>query len=171
MNIKERNRKIVGIFQKAEGAQKAIEDLHDLGYETDDISVVSRVIDDDRKDIEDMETLNETSWNHGARPGGAVGGVSGLLAALGQLELPGLGSVMAAGPIKDTLMGSQIGGKSVGAPDLTIGHLICGPDAPEGDADFVEKRFEAGDIFISVDAEEDRFVQVAEVLGDDKRSG
>ena len=171
MDISDRNRNVVGIYPTAAGAQKAINDLLDLGYRTDEISVISRAIDDDRKNIEDMETLHDPSWSHGARPGGAVGGVSGLLAGLGQLEVPGMGTVMAGGPIKDYLTSRQVGGKPVGTPEATIGQVICGPDAPAGDAAFVEERFQAGDIFIRVDAAGDRLARVAEVFGQHRAHG
>lgn len=166
MERNDRNRNVVGIYRNAEGAQKAIEDLHALGYRTDDISVISRAIDDDRKLIEDMETVNDPNWSHGARPGGATGGVSGLLAGLGQLDVPGLGSVMAAGSIREALTAHQAGGRPLGNPDLSLGQLICGADAPKGDVDFVEERFAAGDIFVRVEAPDYDFARVAELLGD-----
>ena len=45
----------------------------------------------------------------GAATGGATGGVLGLLAGIGALAIPGLGSFIAAGPIMAALSGAAVG--------------------------------------------------------------
>ena len=45
----------------------------------------------------------------GAATGGATGGVIGLLAGIGALAIPGVGSFIAAGPIMAALSGAAVG--------------------------------------------------------------
>lgn len=161
-------RTLVGIYHDAAGAKQAIDELIGAGYERREISVISRAVNDDRDKIEGMETLEDAVTNRGTLPVEAIGGVSGLLASLGLLNVPGLGEVMAAGPLKDRLTGNWTAGPSSPQHGLTIGEVICGPNAPKGERDFADLRFKAGDIFVTVDAPGDRFDRTAEIFGADK---
>ena len=50
----------------------------------------------------------------GAATGGLIGGAAGLLAGIGALAIPGLGPIVAAGPIAATLTGAVGGGLIAG---------------------------------------------------------
>jgi tetrahydromethanopterin S-methyltransferase subunit C len=84
----------------------------------------------------------------GATAGGTIGGALGLLAGIGSLAIPGLGPLIAAGPILATLSGGAAGA-AVGA--LT-GALI-GLGIPEIEAKQYESKIKGGNILISVHAE------------------
>lgn len=81
----------------------------------------------------------------GASAGGVFGGVLGLLLGIGTLAIPGVGPLLAAGPLLATLSGMGLGA-SVGG---LAGGLI-GLGIPEYEAKRYEGRLGEGHILISV---------------------
>ena len=84
----------------------------------------------------------------GASAGGVLGGVLGLLAGIGTLAIPGIGPLLAAGPLLATFSGMGLGA-SVGG---LAGGLI-GLGIPEFEAKRYEGRLGEGHILISVHCE------------------
>ncbi|MFD3257706.1 general stress protein [Paenibacillus lentus] len=142
-------KKIVGVFASEQDATNAIEDLKRYGFSIDDISVVGR-------DKEHMDSMKEETGTKapegvasGAATGGIVGGLTGLLAGLGVLAIPGIGPIVAAGPIAAALAGAAVG---AGAGGL-VGGLI-GLGIPENEAKEYGSYVEHGRILVLVDADE-----------------
>ncbi|MDP1835666.1 MAG: hypothetical protein Q8K75_07025 [Chlamydiales bacterium] len=81
----------------------------------------------------------------GATIGGIIGGTIGLLAGIGTLAIPGLGALVAAGPIMGALSGSAVGG-TVG---LVTGSLV-GLGVPEVEAKVFEGRLKEGGTLVAV---------------------
>ncbi len=77
-----------------------------------------------------------------------VGGALGLLAGIGALAIPGVGPLIAAGPIMAALSGAAVGGATGGL----IGALV-GLGIPELEAKQYEGKVRAGNILISVHTE------------------
>lgn len=90
---------IVGVYQSEQEAIAAIEDLIKWGYDKSEISVIGK--DQNHLDTitEETGTAVEDTAATGALTGGAIGGATGLLAGLGALAIPGIGPIVAAGPI------------------------------------------------------------------------
>ncbi|MGB6546221.1 MAG: hypothetical protein WBE97_11430 [Candidatus Acidiferrales bacterium] len=81
----------------------------------------------------------------GAGSGAILGGALGLLAGLGALAIPGLGPLIAAGPIVATLAGMGAGGAVGGFTGALIGLGI-----PEYEAKRYEGHLQKGAILLSV---------------------
>ena len=81
----------------------------------------------------------------GVLGGGALGTTLGLLAGLGALAIPGVGPLIAAGPIMGALAGLGIGGTLGGL----VGALV-GMGIPEYEAKRYEGRVNDGGILVSV---------------------
>ncbi|ETT48800.1 MULTISPECIES: general stress protein [Paenibacillus] len=139
-------KKIVGIFDTEQEATRAIEGLHNQGFSNDEISVITRDRDELRNISEDTGTKAPEGVATGAATGGVVGGVAGLLAGIGALAIPGIGPILAAGPIVATLTGAAVG---AGAGGL-VGGLI-GLGIPEDEAKEYEGYVESGKILVLVD--------------------
>ena len=84
----------------------------------------------------------------GAGAGGVTGGVLGLLAGIGALAIPGVGPLIAAGPIMAALSGAAIGATVGGIAGALIGMGI-----PEFEAKRYEDKVKGGNILISVHSE------------------
>jgi len=81
----------------------------------------------------------------GAATGGLAGGVFGLLAGIGALAIPGLGPLIAAGPILGALSGAAVGATTGGI----VGGLI-GLGIPELEAKIYEEKLRTGNYVLAV---------------------
>lgn len=151
--------KVAGVFLTQHEASEAIEELKRYGYDANDISVIS-------KDHEDAEALSEKTGTKapegaagGATAGGILGGVGGLLAGLGALAIPGIGPLLAAGPIATALAGIAVGATGGGL----VGGLI-GLGIPEQEAKSYEEHIGGGRMLILVDTSSDRKLEVEDIF-------
>ncbi|WP_312650222.1 general stress protein [Proteiniclasticum sp.] len=149
-------KRIVGIFHSEDQAVRAIEGLRTSGYTDDEISIIAkdedkynaltnRVGTDIGNDIKDSSGAAA-----GAVTGGTIGGLGGLLLGLGALAIPGVGPIIAAGPIAAAVTGALAGGALGGLAGALIDYGV-----PEVDAKEYEERINAGDILILVDDKDD----------------
>lgn len=150
-----KNRHIVGVFDTEQGAVKAIEDLKRQGYTSDEISVISKNKDDLDHVTDETGTKAPEGAAAGAATGGVVGGLTGLLAGLGLLVVPGIGPILAAGPIAATLTGLAVGAGTGGI----VGGLI-GLGIPEDEAKRYDDDLDAGRILVLVDTDPDRHAPI-----------
>ncbi|MNI54923.1 hypothetical protein D3C73_1098450 [compost metagenome] len=80
-----------------------------------------------------------------------LGGVTGLLAGIGALAIPGIGPIIAAGPIAAALTGAVVGAGTGGL----VGGLI-GLGIPEDEAASYDNYVDEGRILVMVDADDAR---------------
>ncbi len=130
-------------------AASAIDDLKRLGYRPDDISVVIHNEEEARKFEDETTTMVQEGAAGGAATGGVIGGIGGLLAGLGALTIPGIGPLLAAGPLAAALAGTAVGAAGGGL----IGGLI-GLGIPEHEAQEYDAMVGKGRILVIVDSEE-----------------
>lgn len=143
------NKKIVGVFYTEHEASRAIEDLKNHGFLSEDISVIARNKRDVKAISDETGTKAPEGMASGAATGGILGGVTGLLAGIGALAIPGIGPIIAAGPIAATLTGAAVG---AGAGGL-VGGLI-GLGIPEDEAEMYDNYVDEGRILVMVDADD-----------------
>jgi len=149
---------IVGVFRSKDSAEEAINELKRNGYERD-ISLVAR--DEKAKDYEPEGdpggrlTMEDQNLGDGVFAGGALGGIAGLLAGAGALLIPGVGPIIAAGPLAAFLTGVVGGGLVGGLVDFGI---------PEERSQYFEERVKKGDILVTIKAQEDEISEISSVL-------
>lgn len=164
--LNEHEKHIVGVYDNEQEAISAVEDLKRQGYAAEDISVIGR----NNEEVEEINdatgTKTEEGLAAGAATGGVLGGLTGLLAGIGALAIPGIGPIVAAGPIAATLTGAAVG---AGAGGLT-GALI-GMGIPEEDADRYEGYVKEGKILVVVERREDRVQEPFEASDDQTLTG
>ncbi|MHA0856072.1 general stress protein [Paenibacillus sp. CMAA1364] len=142
-------KKIVGVFETEVEASRAIENLKSQGIRTEDISVITKNREDLKNITEDTGTKAPEGAAAGAATGGVLGGVTGLLAGLGLLAIPGIGPILAAGPIAATLTGLAVGAGTGGL----VGGLV-GLGIPEDEAAEYDNYVNDGKILVLVDSSE-----------------
>lgn len=145
------HRKIVGVFYSEREAVNAIDSLKAQGYDSSEISVLSKNKADLAAVTRETGTKASDGAVSGAATGGALGGAAGLLAGLGLLAIPGIGPILAAGPIVATLTGAAVG---AGAGGL-VGSLI-GLGIPEIEAKRYDGYINDGRILVLVDSDAER---------------
>ncbi|SFC87043.1 Heat induced stress protein YflT [Bacillus sp. OV322] len=140
------DKRVVGVYDNGEDAIRAVEDLKRQGYDRDDISVIAKDRDDVDMVNESTGTNTEEGMAAGAATGGILGGAAGLLAGVGALAIPGIGPILAAGPIVATLTGAAVGAGTGGLAGALIGMGI-----PEDEADRYETDVKSGKLLVLVD--------------------
>lgn len=137
---------VIGIVDSAVQAENAVSELQRIGtIRSQDISVVLP----DRRESEGFAAEHHTKAPEGAvigsSAGGLLGGTLGLLAGIGTLAIPGIGPLIAAGPLLATLSGVAAGA-AVGG----ISGALVGMGIPEDEARNYEGRLRAGNVLIAV---------------------
>jgi uncharacterized membrane protein len=140
------DKRVVGVYDNGDDAIRAVEELKAQGYDRDDISVVAKDRDDVDAVNEETGTKTEEGLATGAAAGGLLGGAAGLLAGVGALAIPGIGPILAAGPIAATLTGAAVGAGTGGLAGALIGMGI-----PEDEANRYESDVKAGKLLVLVD--------------------
>ena len=118
------------------------------GVREQDISVLFPDRDGSRDFAHEHNTKAPEGAVTGAGAGGVTGGVLGLLAGIGALAIPGVGPLIAAGPIMAALSGAAVGA-AVGG----IGGALIGMGIPEFEAKRYEDLVKGGNILMSVHSE------------------
>ncbi|WP_299091887.1 general stress protein [uncultured Metabacillus sp.] len=144
------NQRFARIYDTEKEAISAVEDLKRQGYKAEEISVISKNQDDVDTITDETGTTAGEGAATGAVAGGTLGGLTGLLAGVGALVIPGIGPILAAGPIAATLTGAAVGAGVGGLSGALIGLGI-----PEEDAKHYNASVKEGKILVIVDQKED----------------
>ena len=136
---------VFGIYSTRNGAEQAAEALVNAGFAAGDISVLLPENLGTREIGTEKNTKAPEGATTGAGTGAVLGGALGLLAGIGALAIPGVGPLIAAGPIMATLAGMGVGGTVGGLTGALIGLGI-----PEFEAKRYEGIIQKGGILLSV---------------------
>ncbi|HET7539764.1 MAG TPA: DUF3341 domain-containing protein [Polyangiaceae bacterium] len=139
---------VIGIVETQIQAERIVDQLQQQGVASGDISVLFP----DKRGTKDFAFEHNTKAPEGAvagvGAGGVVGGTLGLLAGIGALAIPGVGPLIAAGPLMATLSGAAAGA-AVGG----IAGGLIGLGLPEFEAKSYEGKVKSGNILIAVHTE------------------
>jgi hypothetical protein len=142
------NKAVFCIAQTINKAEIIVDRLRIAGFSNNDISVLLP----DKSGTQDFAHEKHTKAPEGAAIGGAagisVGAVVGWLAGVGSLAIPGVGPLIAAGPIMGLL-----GGAAVGAATGSLAGALVGLGIPEYEAKRYEGKIIGGSALISVHTE------------------
>jgi len=144
---------VLGLFRTKEDAEDAVRELRNSGYNENEISIVAR-----REGNEGMEGARDEADNSiagGTTTGGIIGGLAGLALGAGALTIPGLGPIIAAGPLAGLLSGTAAGGIAGGLIDWGI---------PGERGRYYETKVREGRIMAAVRTSDDRVENAAEIL-------
>ena len=136
---------VFGIYPGVDNAERAVDMLVREGFPNNDISVLLPDNQSSKDFAHEKHTKAPEGTATGAATGGTIGGALGLLAGIGALAIPGVGPLIAAGPIVATLAGLGVGGAVGGL----VGALV-GMGIPEYEAKRYEGRVKDGGVLLSV---------------------
>lgn len=140
-----KNTAVFGIYATAGLAESAVDHLVARGFNNSAISVLLPDDETTRAFAHEKSTKAPEGTATGVATGGLVGGTLGLLAGIGALAIPGIGPLIAAGPIVATLAGLGAGGAVGGL----LGALV-GMGIPEYEAKRYEGAVKGGGTLLSV---------------------
>ncbi|HEY5374214.1 MAG TPA: DUF3341 domain-containing protein [Polyangiaceae bacterium] len=159
-----KKKSVIGIVETQTQAERIVAQLQDRGVASGDISVLFP----DKRGGKDFAHEHNTKAPEGAVAGGGLGGVVGgtlgLLAGIGALAIPGVGPLIAAGPLMAALSGAAAGAAIGG-----IAGGLIGLGMPEFEAKAYEGKIRSGNILIAVHTDnsetEKRTKQIFEAQG------
>ncbi len=171
-------RTVVAIFDNFQTANDAVRELVDSGFPRDNISIIANnsrgeygyyaASDEGPAAVDNDTVADETGAGAGvgAGIGAAIGGIGGLLVGLGALTIPGIGPVIAAGPLAvalSTLTGAGVGAVAGGVTGGLLGALI-GLGVPEEEAEYYAEGVRRGGVLVTVQADDYNTDQITDVL-------
>ncbi len=142
---------VVGTFQSRDEAEQAVRRLRDKGFTEDEISIVAK----GEGQGDGQATNNADGAADGATWGGVLGGAAGLLAGIGALAIPGIGPIVAAGPLAATLTGAASGGLAGGLLDMGV---------PDDRGRYYEDEVKRGRVLAAVDTESQMAEDAAQIF-------
>jgi hypothetical protein len=140
-----KNTAAFGIYKTQSGAEQAVDALKAAGFRNTDISALLPENQGTKDFAHEKNTKAPEGAATGAGTGAVVGGTLGWLAGIGALAIPGVGPLIAAGPIVAALAGVGVGGAVGGLTGALVGMGI-----PEYEAKRYEGRVKDGGILLSV---------------------
>ncbi|MDQ6758414.1 MAG: hypothetical protein M3Z32_00945 [Acidobacteriota bacterium] len=152
------NRTILATFKNSEGANLAMEALHQIGVGKEDISILA--LDSATKGELPGSGVGKASDDAatGAWQGAKLGLVGGILVGVAALTIPGLGALLAVGPLAAAMgltgvAGTAVTGAGLGTALGGIGALVGSlvkMGVPAASAEAVDADLKAGGVLLSV---------------------
>jgi len=147
---------VVGVFDTMSEAQDVVKDLVDHGFAESDVSLVAG-----KDEGEGAEATGRARPDAGSRAakGAGIGAAAGILAGLVALAIPGIGPVVAAGPLATALAGAGIGAAAGGV----IGALTSA-GVPEEQAHHYAEAIRRGSVLVAIRTSDERAQEAADIM-------
>src|SRR5688572_23776261 len=158
---------IVALYDSMDTAHKVVRDLRDAGIADSNISLVAQNASGEYRE---STTQGESGAGEGAATGAGVGavvgGIGGLLVGLGALTIPGIGPVLAAGPLAaavSAIVGAGVGAVAGAATGGLLGALVD-MGIPEEQAGYYSEGVRRGGILVVAETEDQDVDRVRDVM-------
>ena len=140
-----KNTAAFGIYRDRISVDSAVDALRAADFRNTDISVLFPENEGTKDFAVEKQTKAPEGTTTGATSGAVIGGGLGWLAGIGALAIPGVGPLIAAGPLMAALSGAAAG--------ATVGGIaggLIGLGIPEYEAKTYEGKIRNGNILIAV---------------------
>ena len=161
---------IVAVYDQFDAANKAVQDLVNDGFSRDDIGLA--VNNSERKgEFSNLETnvekYEDVTGSEGGTFGAVVGGIAGAAVALTAIVIPGIGPIIAAGPLVALLggaTGAVIGG-TAGAISGGVAASFIHLGISDDEADLYAESIRRGNAVVTVTAkDENQAALISDIL-------
>jgi hypothetical protein len=160
LRMEHKNKAVFGIYNTVAAADVATDTLVKSGFPASAVSVLMPENLGSKPIATEKTSKAPEGAATGAGSGAVLGGTLGLLAGIGALAIPGVGPLIAAGPIMAALAGVGVGGAVGGLTGALIGMGI-----PEYEAKRYEGYLKKGGILLSVHCDtSDEISRAKEIL-------
>src|SRR5262245_25888065 len=140
---------VVATYRNMSDAQQVLTALVNAGFDRDDISLVTSDAEGRYQNLANRTDIvdDDVTAGEGALIGGLEGGLLGFALGLGALAIPGIGPVLAFGPLVGALIGAGTGAVTGG---LAASLIDSGIDTT--DANTYAEAVRRGYVLVSVNA-------------------
>jgi hypothetical protein len=166
-------RTVVAMFDSFAEAQDAVQDLVNNGIPREHVSIVGNDARGEYARTYGTSATGSTTYDEesaaaegagaGAVGGTVVGGVLGLLVGIGALAIPGIGPIIAAGPLIAAI-GATAAGAGIGAAAGGLLGALVGAGVPEEDAHMYTEGVRRGGTLVTVTTDEDHANNAYKIL-------
>ncbi|WP_025783014.1 general stress protein [Sporosarcina sp. D27] len=135
---------VIDVYENEQQVVEVVEGLKATGHTTEEISVIAK----NTKNLPEITQEVKPSTKDGAIAGALTGGtlgIAGVIAGISAIAVPGLGAVLAAGPIISTIGGAVVGASS-GAGGLK--HALMEIGVPDEEAERYSEDVQEGKILV-----------------------
>jgi hypothetical protein len=143
-----------GLFSDLQAAKEAVKELKQAGFTDKEIGLAMRGPDEAQGAAEVVTATRATEEAAtGAVGGGVLGGLAGLLVAVGVVAIPGVGPLLAGGALASSLgiTGASVAaGAGIGAAAGGFVGALVGLDIPELKARQFESAIRSGRVLVLV---------------------
>jgi uncharacterized protein (TIGR02271 family) len=154
---------VIALYDDVHTARDVVQDLVDNGFPRDNVSIMASDAAGEYDRYQSGEYREDDGVGGGAAAGAGIGavigGIGGLLVGLGALTIPGVGPVIAAGPLAAALAGAGIGAVAGGL----IGALTD-MGVPEDEAGYYAEGVRRGGTLVAVRADNARADDAASIM-------
>ena len=151
------NKAVFGLYTTRRQVENAVDELKAQGFRNTDVSVLLPENVGTKDLAHEKGTKAPEGMATGATSGAVIGGALGWLAGIGAMAVPGVGPLIAAGPIIAALTGVGVGGAVGGVAGGLVGLGI-----PDYEAKRYEGRIKGGNILLSVHSDDSKWRDKAE---------
>jgi hypothetical protein len=148
---------ILALFDSPASAAGAARELHRIGVPRERISVVARSHDEEGALAEQMDATPGADIED-SRTAARLGELSGQVLAAIALVMPGIGPIVAAGPLSAGL------GEAAGHVAGSVASVLAGAGVSEPRAEALQRAVESGAVLLGVHAVESDPQQVRSIL-------
>lgn len=167
-------RTVIALYDNFSHANAAVRELVDNGISRNDISIMandesgeySRYVNQVRETNEPADSGAASGAGVGAGIGAVIGGLGGILIGLGALTIPGIGPVLAAGPLAAAISGLAGAGAGAVAGGITGGLIgaLVDMGVPEENAQYFAEGIRRGGTLVTVRTSDDRAALARDIL-------
>jgi len=157
---------LVALYRNFADAQHAVDDLLNSGIDRNMISLVANNATGEYTDyVSDVDDDDDAvTADQGAAFGAASGGIIGALAGLGALAIPGIGPVIAAGPLIAALTGGAVGALAGAPTGGLVAGLVKTHHITDTDAEVYAEGVRRGENLLTVQVEEPLVARTRDIL-------
>lgn len=126
------NLSVVGVYDDMEQAVKAVERLIEAGLARGNVSLIGQGLQSEAR-VHGFITTGDVAKT-GAKVGAWVGGIFGLLTGVAVLFVPGVGPIVALGPLAGAALGAAETATFTGILGAIFGHFLAKQHIPKFEA-------------------------------------
>jgi hypothetical protein len=154
----ENEKTVVGLFDSSEPAQQAADALVAHGFPRQEVSIITG---DKRAQQEtpNIGPVHGVGADTEAGRDAAIGGLAGVVAGLAALAIPGIGPLLAVGPLAGAL-----GGLGIGAAVGGLVGVLKDYGVSEQEAQYYEEGLRRGGALVAVRTTDDRASDASKIL-------
>ncbi|MBD7908893.1 general stress protein [Sporosarcina gallistercoris] len=135
---------VIGIYENEQQVVEVVDRLKEQSYTTDEISVIAKNTKKLPEITQEVKPSTKDGAIAGALTGGTIG-IAGVIAGISAVVVPGLGALLAAGPIISTIGGAVVGART-GAGGLK--HALMEIGLPDDEAERYSEGVQEGKILV-----------------------